>query len=198
VASQALATWTGPRTDRVRELQEAHRLVGGGSRGRRWRTGQLNRALVLCLAGEFQGYCRDLHDQAVDHFVQATSGNNPALAAVQRALVTSNRDLDRGNANPGNLGKDFGHFGLGLWDAVRTVEPTKGPAWNTSLASLNEARNAIAHAQDGRLAALATAGFPIWLQTIKQWHTALDGLAATMDDVVADYLDGLLGTGRPW
>lgn len=198
MSSAALTDWQSVRRARVAELLDAHRQVGGAGPGRRWTTQQINRSLVLSLAGEFQGFCRHLHDLAVEHFVAESSVGNHALANVQRALLTSNRDLDRGNANPGNLGKDFGRFGLVLWDTIKLVEPNSGPGWNSGLAALNEARNAIAHAQDGPLVVLRSRGYPIIMKTINTWRRSLDGLALTMDDVVADYLDGLFSTGRPW
>lgn len=38
---------------------------------------EFNWALTLQLAGEFQGFARDLHDLAVDHFATAVSGATP-------------------------------------------------------------------------------------------------------------------------
>jgi hypothetical protein len=66
------------------------------------------------------------------------------------------------------------------------------------LAALNEARNAIAHADDNKLLALRGRGYPITLTTVRRWKTSLDGLVRTMDDVVGAYLGRLLGTGSPW
>jgi hypothetical protein len=84
-----------------------------------------------------------------------------------------------------------------LWSALETANP-RATSWNKQLTALNEARNAVAHADEGRLAALRTDGYPIALTTISRWKGSLDGLVETMDDVVSDYLDRLLGAGRPW
>lgn len=68
VPSDAHADWIGQRQARLAELFAAHATIGGSGRGRRWRTSQLNWALTLRIAGEFQGYARDLHTLAVGHF----------------------------------------------------------------------------------------------------------------------------------
>ena len=83
--------------------------------GRKWNTDQLNRSLVLAVAAEFQGFARDLHDVCVDAFVAEAAPRNAALRTVLRAQLTENRALDKWNATPGNLGADFGRFGIALW-----------------------------------------------------------------------------------
>lgn len=195
--SAALMDWTGQRQTRIAELFNAHATIGGAGRGRRWRTSQLNWALTLRLAGEFQGYARDLHSVAVTHFVNSVAQGNSALASVLQAQFTSNRALDHKNATPSSLASDFGRLGLEFWPTLRVASP-RTQRWQASLEALNKARNAIAHANHDDLDRLARNGYPMRLQTIKHWHRHLDRLAATMDDVVADYLDRLLGTGRPW
>jgi hypothetical protein len=157
----------------------------------------LNWALTLRLAGEFQGYARELHDLAVDHFVYVVAQSNAPLANVLRARMTGNRQLDKGNAHPGSLGADFSLLGMTLWGDLKTANP-RVTAWNNDLFALNEARNAIAHAEEGKLVRLRQDGYPITLGTIRRWKRSLDGLVETMDDVVRDYLDRLLGAGRPW
>ena len=195
--SPALADWNGQRQNRITELLAAHATIGGPGRGRRWRTSQLNWALTLRLAGEFQGYARDLHSLAVTHFVGSVAQGNRRLGNVLQVQFTRNRDLDHKNATPASLGSDFGRLGLELWPVLRVASPHT-QRWQDNLEALNKARNAIAHANQDDLDRLARDGYPIRLQTIMRWHRSLDRLAGTMDDVVADYLDGLLRTGRPW
>jgi hypothetical protein len=197
VPSVAYLTWCGQRQDRIDQLLQAHRTLGGSGPGRRWRTEQVNWALTLRLAGEFQGFARDLHDLAIDHFVGVVAQANSPLESVLRARMTLNRQLNRGNAHPGSLGADFALLGMTLWGALETANP-RAAIWNRELTALNEARNAIAHAEEGRLVALRADGYPITLGTIRRWRRSLDGLTETMDDVTSDYLDRLLGTGRPW
>ena len=96
--SVALVSWQTDRQQRIEELNAAHRAVGGRGPGRRWRTRQLNWAMTLRLAAEFQGFARDLHDLAVDHFATTASGGNTQLAGVLRERLTTNRQLDRQRA----------------------------------------------------------------------------------------------------
>jgi len=182
---------------RIAELLDAHATMGGAGRGRRWRTSQLNWALTLRLAGEFQGYARDLHSLAVAHFATWVAQGNTAVSNVLQAQFTANRALDHKNATPSSLASDFGRLGLEFWPTLR-VASLDTPRWQASLEALNKARNAIAHANEDDLDRLSQEGYPMRLQTIRRWRRNLDRLAGTMDDVVADYLDRLLRTGRPW
>jgi hypothetical protein len=197
MASRAYDTWRGQRQHRIDELLAAHSAVGGSGPGRRWATEQLNWALTLRLAAEFQGFARDLHDLAVEHFVGVVAGGNEPLASAIRNRMNENRALDRGNANPGSIGADYQRLGLSLWSALRSAD-SRADAWNANLEALNEARNGIAHADDGKLVALRDRGYPVKLRTVRRWKRNLDGLATTMDYVVSDYLDTLLRAGRPW
>jgi hypothetical protein len=197
MSSVALASWKADRRQRLDELLAAHQTVGGVGPGRRWRTRELNWALTLRLAGEFQGFARELHDLAVDHFVDSVSAGNVQLGKVLEQRTRTNRKLDRGNAQPGSLGSDFALLGLTLWPALERADP-RAPDWNVSLERLNTARNAIAHVDQDALDQLALAGHAVTLTAVRAWQRDLDRLAATMDDVVSAYLDGLLGGGRPW
>jgi hypothetical protein len=197
VPSTAYLAWFGHRQDRLDLLLGAHRAMSASGPGSRWRTEQLNWALTLRLAGEFQGFARELHDVAVDHVVAAVAGGSPGLANVLRAGMTAHRQLDRGNATPASLGDDYLRLGLPLWPTLR-ARSSRATIWNRNLAALNEARNAVAHADESRLLALRTDGYPITLTTVGRWKTSLDGLVRTMDDVVSAYLGRLLGTGSPW
>lgn len=197
VPSVALARWRTDRHQRLEELLAAHRTVGGPGPGRRWRTRELNWALTLRVAGEFQGYARELHDLAVDYFVTTVAGGNVDLEALLRVRTTANRQLDRGNAQPGSLGSDFALLGLTLWPALEGADP-QASDWNASLERLNTARNAIAHVDQPTLDKLRLDGHPVTLDAVRTWRRDLDRLAATMDDVVSAYLDRLLGYGRPW
>jgi hypothetical protein len=137
--------------------------MGGSGPGRRWRTEQLNWALVLRLAAEFQGFARDLHDLAVDEFVAVSARGDPALTGVLRALATRGRALDRGNAHPSALGDDYGRLGLTFWDALRTADH-RARSWQDDLSALIRARNAIAHADEGALIKLRDEGYPLVLR----------------------------------
>ncbi|WP_147455005.1 hypothetical protein [Saccharothrix australiensis] len=196
--SLALSSWITVRGLRIDQLLTAHRSIGGDGPGRRWKTEQLNWSLVMRIAGEFQGYCRDLHDQSVDHFVASVSGGNIPLRNLLRINLTAGRYLDKGNAGPSQISEDFKRFGMDLWPAVYLAAGSKSRRWNPSLAKLIEARNGIAHADDGKLARLKNEGYAINLVQVRKWVGHLNGLVNTMDDIVADYLDQFLGCGRPW
>ena len=152
---------------------------------------------MLRLAGEFQGFARDLHDEASDFFAIHGSGLNSALELQLRILLTDRRQLDRGNAHPGNLGEDFGRLGIKLWPALRLLS-TRAGEWNQRLTALNDARNAIAHDDVTKLAAIHNSGYNVGLlTTMRKFHTTTSQLTRAMDRVVGDHLNALFG-GRPW
>jgi hypothetical protein len=159
VPSTAYVAWFGQRRARIDQLLLAHQTMGGGGPGRRWHTEQLNWALTLRLAAEFQGFARELHDAAVDHLVVVVAGGNAGLATVLQAGMTTRRQLDRGNASPETLEEDYRRLGLRLWLDLQAAS-SRVPAWRANLAVLNETRNAIAHADESKLLALRGVGMP--------------------------------------
>lgn len=119
------------------------------------------------------------------------------LATMLRSNLTRSRDLDKGNAHPGSLGQDFNRLGFQLWPALSAADP-RVRRWQIDLEALNAARNAIAHAEDHRLAQLTAQGYPMQLVTVRRWQRSLNGLARCLDRVVADSLALLLGSPAPW
>ena len=113
--------WNTVRVAALDEIARAHVAVGGTARGRRYTTQQINRAYALLLASQFQGFCRDLHSECVDHIL-AVIGPPATLASLVRAEFTRSRQLDRGNAQPGSLGADFGRLGIVFWDEMAIYE----------------------------------------------------------------------------
>jgi hypothetical protein len=111
--------------------------------------------------------------------------------------MTTRRHLDRGNASPETLKLDYRRLGLSLWPDLQAAN-RRAPAWRANLAALNEARNAIAHANESQLLTLRARGYPVTLDTVRRWSASLDGLVRTMDYVVGAYLGRQLGTGSPW
>ena len=120
---------------------------------------------------------------------------DPTLRKLLLAGLILNRNLDRGNPSPCNLGADFGRFDLPFWprvDAHRAPNPQRRAA----LEELNEWRNAIAH-QDF-VPAMLRAGRPILqLAQVQTWRKACDGLAWSFDDVLRAHLQTVTGTS-PW
>lgn len=196
MVSASLVTWRSARLRRLDRLRAAHEAFGSGP-GRRWETEELNHALVLRLASEFQGFARDLHQEALDAVVLAVGRSVPGMAAVLSIPYVTARRLDRGNADPGALGNDFGLFGMPLWPELESRYPGRSASWNRKLSALNTARNGIAHDDRRKLAMAEAGGWPMTLRSVDRWRSALNGLAQGMDHVVGEYLGGIVGTS-PW
>lgn len=146
----------------------------------------------MLLAAQFQGFCRDLHSEAVDHLVRHVKP-----VAFQHALRTElvmGRKLDAGNPNAGNIGADFNRLGLKFWPTVHAHDARTAQRL-TRLEDLNLWRNAIAH-QDFDPAKLGT-GASLQLATVQSWRRALNGLSVSFDRVVHDYLHTMTGA-LPW
>ena len=118
--SQALQTWLTVRKQALDEIENAHRRVGGTRRGRRHATRQINYAYTVLLSSQFQGFCRELHDECIGLLVQWITPIG-LRAAFERSLLLG-RKLDTGNPNPGNLGADFGRFGFKFWNEVDQLD----------------------------------------------------------------------------
>lgn len=197
--SGAYVQWTVLRRKHITELFDVHATVGGSGSGRRWRTQQINWAITLRIAAEFQGFSRSLHDEVVDAFAQAAAPLNMPLQSTLRALLTAGRALDRGNAHPGSLGADFGRFGMQLWPSLGAYGDGRSTAWRDTLEALNRSRNAIAHANEAEIAALANDGWTLsQLDTVRRFHRATDSLASAMDTVTSNHIERMFGGGRPW
>src|SRR3954467_7429658 len=109
--SVAYRRWVTVRAAALDEVEAAHAAVAAAGRGG-FATRQVNHAYALLLSAEFQGFCKDLHRECVEHLLTVIP---TALHEVVRTQFLLNRLLDRGNPNPGNIGSDFGRFGIKLW-----------------------------------------------------------------------------------
>jgi hypothetical protein len=197
MSSAALDSWRTVRTSRLDRLQAAHGAIGGAGPGRRWVTEELNHAMILRLASEFQGFARDLHDETALAVVARLAPTDLRLRSAISAPYLARRRLDRGNAEPGNLGQDFGLFGFTLWPGLRQSYPQRAPQWHSKLLLLNHARNGVAHDDGDRLRRVVEAGWPLTLGSVLRWRRALDGLARGMDHVVGRQFCEIYG-GQPW
>ncbi len=196
MASAALKRWERERTRHLDDLLDAHKLVGGTARGRRWRTAPLNDALILRLAAEFQGFLRDLHDQAADVFASWATPSRPNVQRVVRNRLVEGRDLERGNAHPGSVGRDFGRFGFEVWQKLESRDK-RTAKHNETLVLLNAARNGLAHSDAAKLEALDK-GHKRHLTTFRKWRQDLDRLAANLDAATSDELACQFGRPQPW
>ena len=117
------------------EIENAHVMVGGTERGRRYATRQINYAYAVLLSSQFQGFCRDLHTECADFAVQSVSP--AALQSLLFDVLVRDRLLDRGNPNPGNIGADFGRLGIRFWNDVYVID-ARNQSRRALLDELNE------------------------------------------------------------
>jgi hypothetical protein len=192
-----LLRWRGERAALLDQLFNAHTAVGGTGAGRRSATEELNRALLLRLAAQFQGFAKHLHTEVAVTFGDLAQPNDHALARVISTGLQTRRELDRLNAQEDSLASDFGRFGIDLWDDM-TRRDARTPKRRTHLRWFNTARNALAHDDLAKLAPVLEAGYRIDLDWLRRWRQALDGLAGTIDDVMSAHLARQFGVARPW
>jgi hypothetical protein len=185
--SGAYKTWTTTRKGELNKMEWTHRAIGGTKRGRRYATEHVNQAYVVAVASQFQGYCRDLHTESVDHVVQMLIP--PNFQAPVRTLLTQKLELKRSNAQPDSIGKDFNRFGIDFWTEVIRHDP-HNEVRKTQLWELNALRNAIVH-QD------FTSSAVLRLQQVKKWRRVCERLAQSFDEVMRHYLQNLTGRS-PW
>jgi hypothetical protein len=192
VQSGALTSWQGERCAVLDSLEAIHEQVTGKRRGRQTATEHLNLALFVRLAGEFQGFCRDLHDDAAIVIADSLSEEYGARIPVLLSALVRGRKLDVGNAGPGNIGNDFGNLGMSLWPNIYDRYPARGPKWNTVLERLNDVRNAVAHSDPAKFEQVKRLQ-PLTLATFRRWRGSLNTAASAFDTVVAAYLSYLTG-----
>lgn len=148
---------------------------------------------AVLLASQFQGFCRDLHTEAV--FLLVAVIPHPGFRYTTRQDFLWNRQLDSKNANQGTIGGDFGRLGVqNLWGQVDTVFANNHlrRRW---LDELNTWRNAIAH----QLFDPAFLGGTTVLQLarVRRRRRGCDRLARSMDRVLRTYIQSVTG-GYPW
>jgi RiboL-PSP-HEPN len=189
--SNSYRRWIKTQSAALDQMENAHASVGGTEPGRRYSTDQINHAYAILLASQFQGFCRDLHTESASHLVSALLP--PSMRPIVSAEFTRDRKLDKGNANPGNLGNDFNRLGLVFWDKVKQLN-TRNSARNRALELLNEWRNAIAH-QDFDPVKLG--GSTLRLEQVRSWRSACEQLARAFDRVMRDHICTVIGI-VPW
>jgi hypothetical protein len=190
--SVAVQEWWSVRAARLDEIESAHRGIGGTGPGRRYTTQQINQAYAVLLSAQFQALCRDLHTESVQFLVRGVAA--PAFQLVLRSELLSNRKLDRGNPNPGNIGADYSRLGFGFWPRVDTLD-VRNPARRAYLEELNTWRNAIAH-QDFDPTLLGGTQ-TLTLARVRGWRSACNGLAESFDEVMRQYISAMIGS-TPW
>lgn len=151
----------------------------------------MNHSYCVLLAAEFQGYCRELHNESIFTLRAAVP---PLMAQTVADEFRLNRQLDRANPTPSVLAADFGRFGFDLWPAVDAIDP-RGKLLRRLLEELNLWRNAIAHSDfnPARLGGRIT----VPVRRVRRWRAACHRLARRLDAVVGNRLRLLTGV-RPW
>src|SRR3954462_1751191 len=95
--SSALTYWISTRAGAFDEIENAHRSVGGTGRGRRYATQHINQSDAVILASHFQGFCRDLHSECIDHLMNHVTTAS-IIRPILRAELDRNRQLESKNA----------------------------------------------------------------------------------------------------
>ena len=185
--------YTTVRAVSLDEIEAAHGSVGGSGRGRRYATEQINHAYTVLLASQFQGFCRDLHNECVEALVNATAP--VVIQPMFRAQLLRGRQLDKGNASRENITADFERFRIPFNTQVIAADRRNVGRYRRLLA-LNTWRNAIAHQDFARLTVSGTTPV-LRLVTVREWRAACSGLAVSYDRVMRSYLAEITGTS-PW
>ena len=195
VMSGAKTVWDTECVPRLNQLEQLHTAAGGNRRGRRWSTEQLNRSLFVALVGQFQVYCRELHDEATRVYL---SQANPRQVRALQTLLRQRRELDYRNPRRDALKNDFGRMGLQLIPALRSLY-ARASYDIDRLELLVRFRNAIAHGNESEVRSLVQ-GYSIrpTLRAYRSFKTAINRLVGKLDAVVAAELAGELGIRRPW
>jgi hypothetical protein len=183
--------WNSERADALDEIENAHVMVGGTERGRRYATQQINYSYATLLSSHFQGFCRNLHSECIEQIV----GLIPVqLRAFMRVEYVWNRSLDKGNPHPGAIGSDFNRLGVDFWTEVHTLDG-RNERRRELLQELVDWRNAIAH-QDFN--SVAAGRDPVLhLVKVRAWRRSANALARYFDDVMYNYLRSVIGAS-PW
>jgi hypothetical protein len=186
-----LIRWNGERADALDEIENAHAMVGGTERGRRYATQQINYSYTALLSSHFQGFCRDLHSECIECLVAMVPAQLQDLLDAEFAW---NRSLSRGNPHPGAIGSDFARLGIDIWEEVYALD-ARNERRRELLQELMDWRNAIAH-QD--FDSVAPGGVPmLHLAKVRAWRSTVNALARSFDQAMYNHLHGVVGT-TPW
>jgi hypothetical protein len=154
----------------------------------------LERSFVLVLAGEFQGFARELHYEVAEFIATVMARRNQTHFTIIRNNLTKKRELDTQNAKPQSLLVDFERLGISdLWVDITNANPS-GQLWRQHLGDLNAARNTIA---PNGLGSLPASSASITISHITTWRATCDQVTSLMDSILNDHLFTLTGL-TPW
>lgn len=192
VVSTAHAAWFGPRRQRVAALDAARSSAATGSVAQQ----QLDWALLIRVAAEFQAFCLDMHELVLDQLISNTATQNNKLEIVLRVALRP-VSLSIGNPSARNIAKDFARLGVPkIWN----LAGSGGVAAKDKLSTLDlllKARNAVAHGQYSDIARhLKSVSVYDFVQ--KNCLPDLDHVVRELDYALSAFIDQLFGLGRPW
>lgn len=169
----ALMTW---RTERLVRLRVAGELCDRAAAGT-LEADHLLGAYVIALAGEFQGFCIDLLNNAVGVLLSVFPIDiSPEALYILRTASAAGLLVARSNPTSANLDRDLSRFGL-------TLRGDLAPRTQlTPLDTMLRTRNVVAHVGGGRRH--LEDGEILRLATVRQWQDDLDRLAVTLDGSV--------------
>ncbi|MGO1635381.1 MAG: hypothetical protein ACTHY6_12665 [Corynebacterium variabile] len=175
----ALGVWTRVRRARLEDL--AADIISG--------EGPTNQAglLYVALAAEFQGYCRDLHQECVDDLLDQMSVLPYRLRATVALTLESGRALDRNNATAAAIAKDFKTLDISPWESIQRRHKDEYREWRETLDRVNIIRNAAAHSDEEGLDGFVEDGVLTpehWLGCLRQ----LSDLVLALHNVTAAHL----------
>ncbi len=103
------------------------------------------------------------------------------MGRIIRSELIRGRKIDSGNAQPGNLGEDFGRLGIDFWNEIYKLDPLN-IVRNKLLEDLNRWRNAIVHQSldPVKLGGTST----LRLNQVRRWRVTCDRLAAHFDEAM--------------
>ncbi|AHW65421.1 Hypothetical protein CGLY_14925 [Corynebacterium glyciniphilum AJ 3170] len=183
----ALETWRTSRGALLDSLALARQTISMNRTAAVGAVENIDRTLYPALVAEFQGFCRDLHNEAVSALIEEAAWPTEQLAALTTAAIRKGRGLDHKNPTPSVIDEDFRSLGLPIWRRVQQLHPEDYPDWRASLETLVRIRNAVAHSDQERIDIFFTKQqmtFAYWGNTRKR----LTELAIAMNSVVRRYL----------
>ena len=193
--SGAKLVWDNECMERLAQLEQIHRDARGTRRGRRWGTEQLNRSLFVALVGQFQVYCRELHDEATGVYLSQAATTQVRTLSV---LLRQGRELDKRNPRRDALKNDFGRMGL---DIVRGLQRLYGWADRDlkRLEMLVSFRNAVVHGNESQVDGLRQSQqIAATVSSYRMYKTTMNRLVLRLDQVVSTGLAAELQIARPW
>jgi len=183
MTSPALAAWRSSRLVRLDRLLAVHPNSTGSATdpavAEEW-----THALILRLASEFQGFCRDLHSDVSEAVALTLAASDEEVRLLILVGLTTDRALNGRSADPQTLANDFARFRITLWPELEKRHPRAAPVWRESLRLLHAARNGVVHDDLDKLANVQAEGWGIDITSVLRWRNQLDETVTALHDVV--------------